>query len=1155
MESDRANFSLTTLTLKTLRHFFLPLLGVIVAAAITTAVLAGALMLGDSLRASLRRLALDRLGSVDEALAPGRFFRQDLAKEWRKSCPEYSQIVPVIRLSVSLENIGQQAAPTLRANAVQLLGCGTDFWKLGRLVPNRLPRGREIVLNETTAKLLNAETGDRVAIFLPQVGGIPAESVFGRRRDLVRPVVVTVVDIIPDRNLGAFQLAGTQETPRNAFVELSWLAEEVGQPQRANMLLLSRGSAPDVRPSAPGGAEGGPMVASEDYGLQIHLTRRRYFHVTTDRLIFDPLTERAVRRATADFKVERAFIYLAERAEGPAGEAWYVTLAAMPLASRPPLGPFPDLEGRPLETPNPDECIINEWISRQLGAGPGDRIRLTWFSPEVSGGEVRRQTASLRVKAIVRLQEAAADVDLIPEVRGLTDKATIAEWDPPFPFDPAKVTKDDEEYWSKYRATPKIYVSPDFASRHWSSLYGSTTGFRICPEAGLTESTLRNRLTLPIAALGWKIEPVKEQALQASRGTTPFDLLFLAFNFFLIAAGALLSGLLFALNVQRRASQWGLAMAVGWPRRKILLWILAESVLLAMIGASLGLPLGVGYAGLLTRALHTVWLPAIGVSFIELFVAWKTLLLSLVIGIASSLAATVGMAWGLLRRSPHSLLTGELDAPRKPKNGKSDQAPMSRWWPTVSCLGVLVIAGCLAVVGLRTLDERIQAATFFATGASILLGLWMALWTWLHGVQRRRSVIFRLAGLGLRNLGRNATRSALTTALMGSAAFLIISVSSFRIELSGRLPDRRSGDGGFWLIGESDQPLFLDLNDPASRRGLGLSPQEASALARAKIFRIRLRSGEDASCLNLYRTRQPAILGVGDDFIARNGFKFTNLRKENGRSPENPWELLRRPVTTDPDGAIRVAAIVDDATAKYALQKWRGIGETLELDLPSGNKARLEFVALLDNSIFQGKILIGEPAFRKLFPEIGGYRQFLVELPSIQPGDSEDLREAAANNVRQALERAFAYEGLRFVTTRERLAALLSVQNTYLSTFQSLGGLGLLLGTFGLGAVVFRGLMERRSEIAILRAIGFSATRIQALILLENLALLLFGLAIGAAGAVVAVGPQLLSGRGHIPWGAACEMGGAMVMIGLITGFFAGRWALRQPLLPSLRRE
>ena len=52
-------------------------LGVVAA----TAVLTGALLVGDSMRGSLRKISLDGLGNVDEILLTDRFFREQLAEE------------------------------------------------------------------------------------------------------------------------------------------------------------------------------------------------------------------------------------------------------------------------------------------------------------------------------------------------------------------------------------------------------------------------------------------------------------------------------------------------------------------------------------------------------------------------------------------------------------------------------------------------------------------------------------------------------------------------------------------------------------------------------------------------------------------------------------------------------------------------------------------------------------------------------------------------------------------------------------------------------------------------------------------------------------------------------------------------------------------
>ena len=1151
MNPKHSAFSLGRLVCETLWYFFRPLTGVVLAVAVTTAVLVGALVLGDSLRESLRHQAIDRLGAVDDALFAAGFLRQDCTNDWLKKAQMYSQIVPIIRVSASLENFSGSGDGTARANGVQIIGCSATFWTLGAVKPARQPQGREIVLNAKTAELLHAKIGDRIVVWLPVVRGIPAESSFGRRADLLKPSAVTVVDIVPSENLGAFQLAGSQEIPRNAYVDLAWLAEEIDQPGRANLVLFSRKAefSHDTG-NALAELERFPLLP-EDYGLRVTRTRRGYLFLSAERLIFDPATEKAVTDHLKGVEFQRVFIYLAERVTSHHGEAWYATVAALPLASDPPFGPFLDTAGRPVTTPAEDECVINEWLAERLQVRPGEEITLTYFAPETQGADIRRETASLKVKAVVRLQGAAADPELVPEVRGLTDKKTIADWDPPFPFDASRVTREDEDYWTQHRATPKIFVSPEFAKKHWASRYGKTTGIQVLPTSGLDEQALRARLTLSVGELGWQPQPVKEQALSASQGTTPFDVLFLAFNLFVVVASLLLTGLLFVLNVEKRANQLGLVRAVGWPRTRVLFWLLGESAVLTVVGTLGGVLLGVGYAKVLIWGLHTIWLPAVGTPFLHLAVTPSAILLGIVLGIACSLVVTAVMTWRFVRLTPQALLMGTWDSERMggTKFGRKYGRAVGVFIAVVALAGAIVLAG----LGFDS-DERTQAGAFFGSGALMLFGLWWTLVLWFRGWLRTKAVVRRIAGLAIRNLGRNPTRSALSTVLMGLAVFLVISVSSFHMDVSDRGPELASGDGGFWLVGESDHPIFSDLNSVGVRRSLGLSDADLAQWKGVRIFALRRRAGEDASCLNLYRAREPIVLGVGDDFIARGGFRFTSvLKSAQGLTESNPWELLKKPPLIDQEGVIHVPAIVDDATAKYAFQKWRGIGETFEIVLPTGKRVAFEFVGLLDNSIFQGRILIWERTFRELFPEVAGYRYFLVEIGS--SGEGYQANKSLASKVQQFLEKSFAAEGLQIVSTGEKLRALYAVQNTYLSTFQSLGGLGLLLGTIGLGAVVFRGLVERQREISLLRAVGFSAGRVHLLVLLENMGVLLLGLGIGVISSLLAVAPQLLSGRGHVPWQTATVVGALMLLIGFATGHVAGRWVAHQPPATGLRRE
>jgi len=180
----------------------------------------------------------------------------------------------------------------------------------------------------------------------------------------------------------------------------------------------------------------------------------------------------------------------------------------------------------------------------------------------------------------------------------------------------------------------------------------------------------------------------------------------------------------------------------------------------------------------------------------------------------------------------------------------------------------------------------------------------------------------------------------------------------------------------------------------------------------------------------------------------------------------------------------------------------------------------------------------------RLFPRVTGYRVFLVDCPTPQAGATG-----------QTLERALGDYGLVAETSGDRLADLLAVQNTYLSAFQSLGGLGLLLGTLGLAAVQMRSVLERRRELALLRAAGFSRSMTARLILFEAAAVLVVGLASGVLAALVAIVPQLLYGGAAIPWNGLASTLGLVLAVGLVVSAAAVRAAMAGPLVGALRSQ
>jgi ABC-type antimicrobial peptide transport system permease subunit len=285
--------------------------------------------------------------------------------------------------------------------------------------------------------------------------------------------------------------------------------------------------------------------------------------------------------------------------------------------------------------------------------------------------------------------------------------------------------------------------------------------------------------------------------------------------------------------------------------------------------------------------------------------------------------------------------------------------------------------------------------------------------------------------------------------------------------------------------------------------------------------------------LNLYQPLRPRLLGVPTGFIEsqHGGFRFaaTAARTESERS--NPWTLL-----LPQEG--EVAAFGEKNTVEWMLKS--GLGG--QITLPPNHHLRID--GLLNDSVFQSSLLVSEPNFLRMYPGHEGYSFFLIPVP-----------EGKEDEVRRVLELAYGDRGMRVTPTVERLNSYLAVISTYLSTFQALGGLGLLLGSLGLAVVLLRGVWERRGELALLRALGFRRATLGWLVLAENAFLLLVGLLAGTASALVAVSPHLLGGAASIPWIHLLGLLVGVVLVGLISGALATASTLRAPLILALRRE
>jgi ABC-type antimicrobial peptide transport system permease subunit len=871
----------------------------------------------------------------------------------------------------------------------------------------------------------------------------------------------------------------------------------------------------------------------EDLGLDV---RQATDHVTIDsaEFVLRPDVDRRIGELAAELAAPmiRVQSYLANAMHVADRTLPYSLVAALDTLPGAAWSSLTLTDGTPAATPGPGEILLNTWAAEDLAAAPGDELELTYY---VVGPreDLREERTQLRVSGVVTFSGLGGDRSLTPDYPGVQEAEDMSAWDPPFPVDLARIRPQDERYWDDHGATPKAFVSLETGERLWSTRFGSTTSVRIAAPPGGdvpgTAAALERALLerLPPESFGYAFRAIKQNGLRASQGATDFAGLFVGFSFFLIVSAALLVGLLFGLGVEQRAREVGLLLAVGFPVARVRRRLLAEGGVLAVVGALAGLAAGVGYAWLMMAGLRSLWLPAVGSSRLYLHVEPLSLVLGGVIAVAVIVLSIMVAVRRLKRIPPPVLLAGSLETPARVHRRR-----IAPW------LGATSLVLALGLIAFAAISGRLEnPGLAFGSGTLLLVGGLAFFAVWCRRAGRGRALSGRRAvwaGMAARNSSWSPGRSILSVALVACACFVIVTVAANRHEFGDELRQKESGSGGFPLLAEADIPLHQDLDRQSDLFELGFSPVDAETLASCSVFPFRVLPGEDASCLNLYQPEKPRILGVPPELVERGGFTFAG-HLELPAEARSPWDLLDVPIE---DGVV--AAIGDANSVQWILHL--GLGRDLEMVDDLGKTIRLRLVGLLQTSIFQSELLISEEAFLAHFPGRTGYGYFLIDAPA-----------AGEREITRVLESGLGPFGFDITTTAERLASFKEVEHTYLSTFQMLGGLGLLLGTLGLAVVLFRNVIERRGELATLRAFGFRRASLARMVLAENAFLLFVGIAIGGLSALAAVAPRLATI--HVPWGSLVLTLVSVAAVGMLASVVAVAGALRIPLLPALKAE
>jgi hypothetical protein len=344
--------------------------------------------------------------------------------------------------------------------------------------------------------------------------------------------------LIDDRSFGRFSLQASQVAPFSIFIPLKTLQARLEMSGQANVLLAT--------------ARDGAQLASfqqqierdwqlADAALELkRVEKTGELELRTSRVFLDPPVVEAAPRGLD------ALTYLVNELRAGDKATPYSMATGIDAAGSGFL---------PAELAD-DEIAITQWLAEDLGVGLNDRITLTYFVM----GERRQLVEKSRefmVLAIIPMNEPQLNASWLPAFPGLADAENCRHWEPGFAMDTGKIRDKDEAYWDQYRGTPKAFVNIMVGQQMWGNRWGELTAIRYPPATDEKKVAAALQAKLTPEELGMSFIPLRQQALAATDAPVDFGQLFLGFSFFLIAAAAVLTALLFVFSLEQRIRKPG----------------------------------------------------------------------------------------------------------------------------------------------------------------------------------------------------------------------------------------------------------------------------------------------------------------------------------------------------------------------------------------------------------------------------------------------------------------------------------------------------------------------------------------------------------------------------------------------------------------------
>jgi putative ABC transport system permease protein len=1077
-------------------------LAVLAGTILSTAVLTGALIIGDSVKGSLRQMVDLRLGKTKYALITGdRFVRSQLAYNLANELKVHTS--PLL----AAEGIAINTESNQRINKAKVYGIEKSFWQFSDAEDIELT-DNEVLISENIARKLSLKKDDELLLRIENAEVIPLNAPFASQENHSVSLRLTIKAILDENQLGRFSIRSDQKAPYNIFLSRNLLAEKLELNGLSNLILIANNG--QIAGKEQINKSLSNLWQTEDISLHLnYLDSSGSYELSSERIFIDEQISNAIEKL--EIPSQPVLTYLVnEISKADKSTPYSFVAAADQIISK----------GKLAE----NEIIINSWMAEDLAAKPGDSLNLKYY---IIGSlrKLQEKSKTFIVKDIIPTKTNEALKSLMPSFPGLSNAGHCRDWETGVPIDLDKIRDKDEAYWNEYKGTPKAYISLKAGQKLWQNQFGKLTALRF-DSTIISPSELKRKLIAQLhpGDFNLSVQSVYEQGVSATVNAVDFGELFLSLSFFVIVAGVLLTLLLHALNTESRSSETGVLAGLGFSKKMILKIRIWESVIIAVLGGILGAFVGILYNYAMLIGLNSVWYDVVRTNMISIFIKPSTLAIGAFSGALIGLLSIYFVSKKKLKQPIAFLIKNKISLSAATKAGTK----ISKIVAIASFLVIILILAYSFATSIET-----SAGLFLSAGGLVLIGFG-ALIHWYFKKPEKTTNTLTINELSIKNSIRNTSRSLTTIILLALGTFVILITGANRQTFYGSDERNQSGTGGYLFWAETSMSILEDLNNIEGKEKLGISGNDLPP--ETHFMQFHNLEGDDASCLNLNQVQKPQILGINaKELQERMSFSFAKIAE--GIENDKVWASL-----SNEFGENVIPAIIDQTVLVWGLKK--AVGDTLVYLNEEGKEIKLLIIAGLNNSIFQGNVMIDDRFFTKHFPSVSGSKIMLVD------ANSENTEQ-----ISKVLNSQLVDYGIEVQKTTARLNEFNSVTNTYLAVFMILGGLGVLIGTIGLGIVLLRNMIERKPELALMTAIGFTKKQLFNLVLKENLFLLFMGIGVGIFAAIIGILPSILSPSFEIPGTFVFVIIVIVLLSGFLWIYFPTKAVLKSVPIKALRRE